>query len=392
MGKFYTSFWNVNNLFDTLPSSLGSDIEFTPSRGWNNIVKNKKIENLAFTIDSLHNNEGPDLLGLCEVETETMLSELVDKLSPEKEYAIAEYLNGPDVRGIDTCLLYSKKKFSLNSLRGYSINLRYPTRNVLVANFTLLENKADITVIVNHWPSRSGGRYETEPLRIAAAESCARAIEDTLKIDQGELENFPVDLRNDENVLSHLNQKWNKNILLMGDFNDNPYDKSILNHLHATPDANKLLNWDEIFEHPSLTKRWPTSKQTDKHNYLFYQGYLFNCMWPIMPDGTIYYNDGFDLFDQFIISRGLLYGSQKLKMNLDSIRINKSTQLDRALPESSFDIKDRNKIHPSLRQVPMRFEYQRIRPNGELEELSPGRTILTGYSDHFPIECTIETL
>lgn len=391
MGKFYASFWNVNNLFDTLPSSLGSDIEFTPSRGWNNIVKSKKIENLAYIINSLHNDQGPDLLGLCEVETETMLSELVGKLSSEKDYTVAEYMNGPDIRGIDTCLLYSKKKFSLNSLRGYNINLRYPTRNILAANFTLLENNADITVIVNHWPSRSGGRYETEPLRIAAAESCARAVEDILKIDQNELENFPIDLRNDEKTVSLLNEKWNKNILLMGDFNDNPYDKSILNHLHATPDTNKLLNWDEIFEHPSL-KRWPTSKQTDMHNYLFYQGYLFNCMWPIMPDGTIYFIDGFDLFDQFIISRGLLNGSQNLKMNLDTIRINKNIQLNRILPESSFDIKDRNKIHPSLKHVPMRFEYQRIRPNGELEELSPGRTILTGYSDHFPIECTIETL
>ena len=391
MGKFYASFWNVNNLFDTISSTTGSDIEFTPSRGWNNLVKGKKIENLANTINSLHDNQGPDLLGLCEVETEALVLELVDKLNPEKDYAIAEYLNGPDVRGIDTCLLYSRKKFKLNSIRGYNISLRYPTRDILVANFTVLENNADLTVIVNHWPSRSGGRYETEPLRIAVAENCARAVEDILKINQKDLEYLSVDLRNNDETLSLLNQKWNRNILLMGDFNDNPYDKSVLNHLHATSDTNKLLNWEEIFGHPSL-KKWPTNKQTDKHNYLFYQGYLFNCMWPIIPDGTIYYNDGFDLFDQFIISRGLLYGSQQLKINLNEIQINKNISLDRTLPEESFDTKDRNKIHPSLKQIPMRFEYQRIRQNGELEDLSPGRTILTGYSDHFPIECTIEVL
>jgi hypothetical protein len=355
MGKFYASFWNVSNLFDTHLSKMGSDIEFTPPRGWNNIVKNKKIENLAYIINSLHGNQGPDLLGLCEVETEALVSELVHKLNPQ------------------------------------NINLRYPTRDLLVANFTVLENSADLTIIVNHWPSRSGGRYETEPLRIAVAENCARAVEDILKINQKDLEALPIDLRNDEESLSVLNQKWNRNILLMGDFNDNPYDKSILNHLHATPDRSKLLNWDEIFSHPSL-KKWPTNKQTDRHNYLFYQGYLFNCMWSMIPDGTIYYLDGFDLFDQFIISRGLLYGSQKLKLNLSEIQINKSTKLDRTLPEDRFDIKDRNKIHPSLKQIPTRFEYQRIRPNGELEELSPGRTILTGYSDHFPIECTVDVL
>ncbi len=391
MGKVYTSFWNVSNLFDTSLTSIGSDIEFIPSRGWNTIVKNKKIENLAKTISSLHKEQGPDLLGLCEVETESMASELLAKLPLEKEYAVADYLDGPDVRGIDTCLLYSRKKFRLNSLRGYNANLRYPTRDILVANFTLLENNSELTVFVNHWPSRAGGRYETEPWRIAVAENCARAVEEILKIDQKDLENLPVDLRYDEKALSQLNQKWNRNILLMGDFNDNPYDRSVLNYLHATPDKNKLLNWDEIFYHPSL-KRWPTNRQTDKHNYLFYQAYLFNCMWSKIPDGTIHYIDGLDLFDQFIVSRGLLHGTQKLKINLDEININKNTQMDHNLPETSFDVRDRNKIHPMYKHVPMRYEYQRIRQNGEFEDLSPGRTIFTGYSDHFPIECTIEVL
>lgn len=36
----------------------------------------------------------------------------------------------------------------------------------------------------------------------------------------------------------------------MGDFNDNPFDRSILNYLRATPDKRKLMNWGEIFEHP----------------------------------------------------------------------------------------------------------------------------------------------
>jgi hypothetical protein len=151
------------------------------------------------------------------------------------------------------------------------------------------------------------------------------------------------------------------------------------------------MNWDEIFEHP-IQKRWPFNKQTDKHNYLFYQGYLFNCMWSLIPDGTIFYDGGYDLFDQFIVSRGLLNGKQDLKIDLNKIRINKKIQLDRNLSYEFFDTRDRNKIHHSYGQSPMRFEYQRIKPNGDLEELSPGRTILTGYSDHFPIESTITLL
>lgn len=391
MQPLKVSFWNVNNLFDTNLSNFGSDIEFTPSRGWSNAVKNKKIENLASLINSLHNNEGPDLLGVAEVETEELLFDLVKRLLPKKEYAVAKYLSGPDIRGIDTALIYSKKRLRLNEVKSFGINIRYPTRNIYAANFTVIDNGAELNVLVNHWPSRAGGRYETEPLRIAVAENCARAVEELLKFSGEDLEKLPIDIKNNNKVLNRINCKWNRNILLMGDFNDNPYDKSVLNYLHATPDRNKLLNWDEIFDHPS-TKRWPINKQTDKHNYLFYQGYLFNCMWPIIPDGTIYYNDGFDLFDQFIVSRGLLNGEQRLKINLESVRVNKKIQLDNNISDYNFDARDKSKIHPSLRHTPMRFEYQRIKPNGEFEEVSAGRSILTGYSDHFPIEAMIKIL
>jgi hypothetical protein len=115
-------------------------------------------------------------------------------------------------------------------------------------------------------------------------------------------------------------------------------------------------------------------------------------MWSLIPDGTIFYDGGYDLFDQFIVSRGLLNGKQFRKIGLNKIRINKKIQLDRNLSYQFFDTRDRNKIHPSYGPSPMRFEYQRIKPNGDLEELSPGRTILTGYSDHFPIESTITLL
>ena len=68
--KINVSFWNLGNLFDTTPSAISSDLEFTPQRGWDDKAKDKKLENLAKTINSLHNNQGPDLLGLCEIENE----------------------------------------------------------------------------------------------------------------------------------------------------------------------------------------------------------------------------------------------------------------------------------------------------------------------------------
>jgi hypothetical protein len=74
------------------------------------------------------------------------------------------------------------------------------------------------------------------------------------------------------------------------------------------------------------------------------------------------------------------------------VRINKKIQLDDNISEYHFDTRDKNKIHPALRHTPMRFEYQRIKPNGEFEESAAGRSMLTGYSDHFPIEAVIKIL
>ena len=83
------AFWNLGNLFGTYPSLIGSDLEFTPERGWDDEAKDKKIENLAKVIKSLHNNQGPDLLGLCEIENEELAKELVEKMGKQDIYEIA---------------------------------------------------------------------------------------------------------------------------------------------------------------------------------------------------------------------------------------------------------------------------------------------------------------
>jgi hypothetical protein len=37
------AFWNLSNLFGTYPSLIGSDLEFTPERGWDDEAKDKKL-------------------------------------------------------------------------------------------------------------------------------------------------------------------------------------------------------------------------------------------------------------------------------------------------------------------------------------------------------------
>ena len=396
MDNIKVAFWNLGNLFDTSSSSLiGSDLEFTPERGWDDAAKDKKIENLVKVINSLHNNQGPDLLGLCEIENEELAKKLIEKMGKQDIYEIAQYVDSPDIRGIDTCLIYSKRIFKFIDAKSHNIYFRYPTRDIFQANLSVINNtnnnNSELNVLVNHWPSRIGGRFETEPLRIAVAENCARAVESILKVSLDYLKEMPNNLKENEESLDKLNQKWNKNVLVMGDFNDNPFDRSILNYLRATPDKNRLIEWKEIFEHPNL-KKWPANQQTDKHNYLYQPAFLYNCMWKLIPDGTLFFDGGLDLFDQFIISRGLLNGEQGLKMDLNEIKIDKSTRMANHIPAGSFESTGQNKIHPIHKQSPMSFEYIKKKVNGEPENLPSGRDPLTGFSDHFPIQSVINIL
>jgi hypothetical protein len=390
--RINVAFWNLGNLFDTTSSLIASDLEFTPERGWDNTTKEKKIENLAKTINSFHDNQGPDLLGLCEIENEKMAQELIERMGKQDVYSIAKYDDSPDIRGIDTCLIYSKDKFKFNYAKSYNIDFRYPTRDIFLTNLSVLQNYSELTVLVNHWPSRGGGgRLETEPLRIAVAENCGRAVEDILKLSWDELVKLPKNLKDDENVLTQLNQKWNKNVLVMGDLNDNPYDRSVLNHLHATPDKKRLIDWKEIFEHPSL-KRGYMKDQKDKHNYLSQHAFLYNCMWTLIPDGTYFFDEVFDMLDQFVISKGLLNGEQGLRMDLKEVKIDKSTKMANHIVSSIFEPTGIDKIHPVSKESPMGFEYAKKKPDEEVGNLSPGRELHTGFSDHFPIQSVINIL
>jgi hypothetical protein len=151
-----------------------------------------------------------------------------------------------------------------------NIHFRYPTRDIFQAYLRVKENQAEIDVMVNHWPSRRGkgegcDPNDTDYSRCMVAENCGMIIDDILKIPRGELENLPDDLLNNSGILSKLNQSWNRNILLMGDFNDEPFDRSLTRYLGATSNVQLLREWKEILE---LERRKDSrGNKTDKEYY-----------------------------------------------------------------------------------------------------------------------------
>lgn len=357
MSDIKVAFWNLQNLFDTKASEIAADLEFTPSEGWTQPVLNAKLNNLADVIKSMDNGQGPDLLGICEVETKELAEKLMNKCN-RPDYALA-HISSPDIRGIDVALIYSKDVFELpvtnpanpDNPIAHLIHLRYPTRDIFQVKLKVKENDSILHVLVNHWPSRWKGKFLTEAYRLATANSCGHIIDRLLKFSRKDYLGMP----DTQTTLDKLNDRWNENILVMGDFNDEPFNRSITRELQASSGEDKL-------EEPlkkSSGRNTPSPKA-----YLQKQAYMFNCMYQFIGEkdlGTYFYSEAtntMNVLDQFIISRGMFYGYNRLKMNPDSVEIFQPN------------------IMTSTKKRPKRFDKKTTK----------------GYSDHFPIMGIIETV
>ena len=220
--------WNIENLFDTHHDSLKNDREFLPDalRHWNYSRYKKKLSDVARVITAIGEWNPPALVGLCEVENDTVLRDLTRR-SPLKELNYRYVMtDSPDLRGIDVALLYQRDLFKLLSSRSIPIpplGQYRPTRDLLHVSGLLLTGDT-LDVFVCHLPSRSGGAKESEPYRLYAAQILRTEVDHIL------------------NIRSH------PQVIIMGDFNDYPTNQSIQKILEAeappitTPKPASTLN------------------------------------------------------------------------------------------------------------------------------------------------------
>ena len=207
----FIAFWNLENLFDTIDDTQKNDEQFLPDgdKEWTEERLDIKLNHLARVIRSMNNSNGPDLLGVCEVEHQSMLDSLIARYLDDFDYNIA-YVESPDKRGIDNGLIYNSNIFEVLSVRGDTVHLKdnWPTRPIV--NVKLLYKSVDtLSVYINHWPSRSGGKEASEHKRIAAATTLCKAV--------------------DEDFAFNMNAR----IIVLGDFNDEPTNVSVLETLRA---------------------------------------------------------------------------------------------------------------------------------------------------------------
>jgi predicted extracellular nuclease len=201
-------FYNVENLFDIINNQGARDGEFTPAgeNKWTTERYLKKLNDIAKVLSSVNKNELPEIIGLCEIENRTVLNDLLKTESLKKgKYEVAHF-ESPDYRGIDCALLYRPDEFRLISKRPVRVSFpddpEYSTRDILYVKGKTLNNE-EFHIFVNHWPSRIGGLEETEKKRVAVA-GILKSKTDSV-----------------------LQQNPEANILIMGDMNDEPSNKSL---------------------------------------------------------------------------------------------------------------------------------------------------------------------
>jgi len=261
------AFYNLENLYDPEDDTTIND-EASPimemGEGLREDVYKKKLTNMAKVISEIGSDvtgTSPAIIGVSEVENRKVLEDLVnEKTLIGKDYGIIQF-NSPDRRGIDVALLYQKKLFTPTSSSAHTLYLydnndvtkRVYTRDQLLVTGMLDGEK--INLIVNHWPSRSGGEEKSRPKRIKAAQLNKQIIDSLYSVD-------PY-----------------AKIITMGDLNDDPTSPSVKDYLKAKDDREDV----KIKE-------------------------LYNPMGEMFSKGlgTLAYRDSWNLFDQIIISQPLL--------------------------------------------------------------------------------------
>lgn len=257
--RFRVVFYNVENLFDYFDDSAKMDEEFLPrgERFWNKTRYQNKQNGLAKTIMAIGGWEAPALIGLCEIENRYVLNSLTSFTALKAAGYEIIHQDSPDNRGIDVAALYRPDKFDLINYEYYSVKFPFDTasktRDILHV-IGKLPNQDTLHFFVNHWPSKYGGEFETEPKRMFVAKFLRTKVDSLLSINP------------------------NASIILTGDFNDEPDEASILEGLAPKADLLELQSTD-----------------------------LFNLMYSIrFNTGTHSFQNKWSIIDQLIVSGSLM--------------------------------------------------------------------------------------
>lgn len=298
-------FYNCENFYDTTNQINVNDEDFLP----NSIkhydhqayqLKSQHLANVIYKLGRLEKSNGIALFGLVEIENKMVLNKLINEPILKKYHYKFIHFDSKDPRGVDVALIYNPSNFIPYQYKPFSLTdsshfNTYATRDILFVKGLL--NGEWINILVNHWPSRRGGEHQSADKRVWASTICKKIMD------------------------SVYMENPNARFILMGDFNDNPNNKS-LTQLGMTNPFYKMFK---------------------------------NGM------GTLAYNDSWNLFDQILLS-------PNWNTNKEQKRSENNLKYYKSIIYSQHDMIESN------------GKYQ-----GYPKRTYNGNILRGGYSDHFPV-------
>lgn len=313
---YAVGFYNQENLFDTCHDEGKNDYQFLPdgSYHWDARKYTNKLQNMARALADMGTDMLPGvgcaMIGLSEVENAKVLDDLTaQKPLAERGYKYV-HVEGPDKRGVDCAMLYNPALFTPTDVKLHPYVPELPKDSSFITRgFLTVQGQLGgetVTVIVCHWPSRAAGSYYRE-----LGGRQVKAIKDQL-----------------------LKENPANKVMVMGDMNDDPTDKSMVDKLSAKPDIAKLGASD-------MYNPW--------YNILSKEG-----------RGTLMYNGSWNLFDQIVMTPNMLNRSGS--KDYSTLKYLKCQIFSR----------------PYLFQTEGKYK-------GAPKRTTAGGIWLNGYSDHLPV-------
>ena len=337
--RYRIGFWNLENLFAPenhpqrepwLASAIATDLA-----GWTQALFDRKISRLATIITQISNGAGPDILGVCEVENQFVLDALATEVNNRlaaRNYGVVHVDSTLDHRGIDTAFLYDQNTFSVDpaSVFSHFVMRRTGTRDITQATFRSNNTGHELIALCNHWPSRSGGSVESSAGFRATAGETLGYWHERIREEVGNA--MPV--------------------IAFGDFNDDPFDSSLRYNANA---------WRE---------RGDVERSQSARFYNLAWHYLNQVVVDHRGDareidGTLYFKNDGNVFDQILVNRSLLNGESGLSVQEETAHIDAFPQM----------------VDHRVNYGPIRFGL----PKGNAAQ----NINQDGFSDHFPVSVTI---
>ncbi len=337
MRDHFIAFWNVENLFapegnpgrlDWLADRLAADLA-----GWTPELYATKLRQLASVVGEMNDRTGPDVLGVCEIEDAGVLADLAEALRevlPARRYGVVHADNTRDRRGIDTAFFFDTARYTVDPslIFNHWVMRRTGTRDILQATFRT-DAGHDLVLLCNHWPSRKGGAIASAGFRATAGETLGYWHE-RIRAEAG------VDTA----------------VIAMGDFNDDPFDPSLRFNAVAWRERGDVARADSA-RFLNLAWEYLTFEAVDRRGNLR------------VLDGTLYFDDDGNVFDQMLVGPSLLNGRSPFSL----------------IDGSAGVIAPPRMVDHRVGRGPVRFGL----PRGDAaRNVDPD-----GFSDHFPVSLRV---